>query len=127
MLDAVSTGLHPSAVISQLAEKYSVSERCLWSDWERREKWVSLLLGLEKYAGFCETVEQKLNAVQKAAWSIYVEASNDNARVGALRTVLESLEVHGNIVQTKDLLERLAKLEEVAHEQTRGKGEEGLH
>ena len=33
MLDAVSTGLHPSAVIVQLAEKCGVSERCLWSDW----------------------------------------------------------------------------------------------
>jgi hypothetical protein len=38
MLDAVSTGLHPAAVVGQLAEKYGVSERCLWSDWERREK-----------------------------------------------------------------------------------------
>ena len=33
MLDAVCTGLHPSAVISQLAEKYGVSETALWSDW----------------------------------------------------------------------------------------------
>jgi hypothetical protein len=36
MLDAVSTGFHPSAVVGQLAGKYGVSERCLWSDWERR-------------------------------------------------------------------------------------------
>ena len=35
MLDAVCTGLHPSAVIGQLAEKYSVSEKALWSDWLR--------------------------------------------------------------------------------------------
>ena len=27
MVDAVSTGLHPSAVITQLAEKYGVTER----------------------------------------------------------------------------------------------------
>jgi hypothetical protein len=116
MLDAVSTGLHPSAVIGQLAGKYQVSERCLWSDWERREKWVPLLLGLEKYAGFCDMIELKLNAVQKAAWSVYVEASNDNARVGALRSVLKSLEVHGNIIQTRDLLERLDKLEGLTKE-----------
>jgi hypothetical protein len=38
MLDAVCTGLHPSAVIGQLAEKYGVSEKALWSDWLRREK-----------------------------------------------------------------------------------------
>jgi len=29
MLDAVSTGLHPSAIVAQLAEKYRVSERAL--------------------------------------------------------------------------------------------------
>lgn len=128
MLDAVSTGLHPSAVVGQLAGKYGVSERCLWSDWQRRGKWVPLLLGLEKFAGFGEMVEQKLNAVQKAAWSIYLKASNDNARVGALRTVLEALEVHGNIVQTKEVIERLDRLEEVAEkQQKRGRGGGYLH
>ena len=74
MLDAVSTGLHPSAVVAQLAEKYGVSERALWSDWQRRDRWVPVLLGLEKYGGFAEMVEQKLGAVQKAAWSIYLKA-----------------------------------------------------
>jgi len=112
MLDAVSTGLHPSAVVGQLAGKYGVSERCLWSDWERRAKWVPVVLDLEKFAGFGDEVREKLNAVQKAAWSIYLKASNDNARVGALRTVLEALEVHGEIVQTAEVIERLTKLEE---------------
>jgi len=76
MLDAVSTGLHPSAVVGQLAGKHGVSERCLWSDWEKREKRVPLLLGLERFAGFGEVVEQRLNAVQKAAWSIDLKATN---------------------------------------------------
>ena len=123
MLDAVSTGLHPFAVVGQLAGKYGVSERCLWSDWERRGKWVPLLLNLEKYGGFVEMVEQKLNAVQKAAWSIYLKASNDNAWVGALRTVLDALEIHGSIVQTKEVIERLDRLEESAKKQMMVGGE----
>ena len=114
MLDAVSTGLHPSAVITQLADKYDITERALWNDWLRRDKWISLLLNLEKYAEFTEMIEQKLNAVQKAAWSVYLKASNDNARVGALRTVLESLEIHRDLVQTQDFIDRLEKLEEKA-------------
>jgi hypothetical protein len=114
MLDAVSTGLHPSAVISQLSEKYSVAEKALWSDWLRRDKWVPLLLNLEKYAEFTDMVEQKLNAVQKAAWSIYLHASNDSARVGALKAVLESLEIHGDLVLKRDILERLERVEELA-------------
>jgi hypothetical protein len=116
MLDAVCTGLHPSAVISQLAEKYGVSEKALWSDWLRREKWVPFLLELEKFADFSGMVVERLNGVQKAAWSIYLKASNDSARVGALRTVLEALEIHRDIVQTIDVLDRLDRLEEVAKE-----------
>jgi len=118
MLDAVSTGLHPSAVVAQLAEKYDVTERALWSDWQRREKWVPVLLSLEKYAGFAEMIEQKLNAVQKAAWSIYLKAGNESARVGALRTVLEALGIHRDIVQTRDVIERLGKLEEIAQKKS---------
>ena len=116
MLDAVCTGLHPSAVVSQLAEKYEVSEKALWSDWLRREKWVPLLLELESFGDFSGMVVERLNGVQKAAWSIYLQASNDSARVGALKTVLEALEIHRDLVQTMDVLERLDKLEEVAKE-----------
>jgi hypothetical protein len=64
MLDAVSNGLHPSAVISQLAEKYDVSEKALWSDWLRREKWVPFLLELEKFSEFSGMVVERLNGVQ---------------------------------------------------------------
>ncbi|MEJ2242199.1 MAG: hypothetical protein P8Y18_08665 [Candidatus Bathyarchaeota archaeon] len=60
---------------------------------------------------------ERLNRVQKAAWSIYLKASNDSARVGALRTVLEALEIHRDIVQTMGVLDRLDRLEEVAKEQ----------
>jgi len=128
MLDAVSTGLHPSAVVTQLAEKYGVTERALWCDWQRREKWVPVLLSLEKYAEFAEMIEQKLNAVQKAAWSIYLKAGNESARVGALRTVLESLEIHRDIVQTRDVIERLYKLEEIAQKpKMRGGHGRSLH
>jgi len=124
MLDAVSTGLHLSAVVAQLAEKYGVTERALWSDWQRREKWVPVLLNLEKYAEFTDVIEQKLGAVQKAAWSIYLKASNDSARVGALRTILEAVEIHRDIVQTRDIIDRLGKLEESAQNQKvhRGRG-----
>jgi len=79
ILEAISTGLNPSSVITQLGEKYDVTERALWSDWERREKWVPLLLSIERYAGFAEMVEQKLGAVQKAAWNVTWERSSPHS------------------------------------------------
>ena len=97
-----------------MGKKYDISEKALWSDWLRREKWVPFLLELEKFSDFSGMVVERLNSVQKAAWSIYLKASNDSARVGALRTVLEALEIHMDIVQTMDVLYRLDQLEEVA-------------
>lgn len=114
MLDTVCKGFHPAAVISQLSEKYHVSESCLWSDWKRREKWVPIVLGLEQYSGFAQVIESKLNAVQKAAWSIYLRSGNDNARVGALKIVLDSLEVHSNTVLSREIVSRLERVEELA-------------
>jgi hypothetical protein len=114
MLDTVCKGFHPSAVISQLAEKYHVSEGCLWTDWGRRKKWVPIILDLGKYSEFTQDMETKLNAVQKAAWSIYLRAENDNARVGALKVVLESLEIHSNAILSKEVISRLERVEGIA-------------
>ena len=112
MLDGVNSGMHLSVVVEQLAENYGVSERCLWSDWQRRGKWAPVLLGLEKYASFGDVAEVKLNSVQRAAWRIYVQSDNPSARVGALKVVLESLRFQSDLVVSKDILLRLARLEE---------------
>lgn len=119
MLDSVCKGFHPSSVISQLAEKYHVSARCLWCDWERRRKWVPTLLNLENYGEFAQEIETKLNAVQKAAWSTYLRTKNDNARVGALKVILESLEIHSNAVLSKEVMSRLREVEELAGKKTK--------
>jgi hypothetical protein len=120
MLDMILKGVHTSIIISQLAEKYKISERCLWSDWGRRAKWVPILLKLEKYAHFAETAELKLTAVQKAAWSIYHSAENDNARVGALKIVLDSLELQNNAILSGQILQRLKNVEDLADKKNRG-------
>jgi len=115
MFDLVCKGFHVSNVIDQLAEKYNVPEKCLWSDWERREKWIPIILSFEKYSGgFADEIETKLTAVQKAAWTTYMRTKNDNARVGALKIVLDSLELHSNTVLSKDILQRLENVEELA-------------
>ena len=119
MYDMVLKGFHPASVISQVAKEYQVTQRCLWSDWERRSEWIPILLSLEKYAEFTETLESKLNAVQKAAWRLYVNAGNDNARVGALKIVLDSLELQSNTLVTKDILQRLEHVEELTDKNTK--------
>ncbi len=114
MLDDITKGFHLSMVVPQLAEKYHVSEVCLYKDWERRGQWIPVLMGLDKFAEFTDVIESKLNAVQRAAWSLYLRADNDSARVGALKVVLDSLEIYSNTVLSKQVLERLERVEKLA-------------
>jgi len=112
MLDAVSTGLHSSVVVAQLASKYGISERALWSDWERRRGWVPFVLGLGKFADFADEVGQKLDAVQRAAWSLYLKASNDssarfdllhlNSQEGSSSAQIISLHVTNNSTESHE-------------------------
>ena len=48
--------------------------------------------------------------------------------MGALRPILEALEIHRDIVQTRDVIERLDKIEEMAQNQKmRRRSRSGLH
>ena len=71
-------------------------------------------MGLEKYSGFAEVIESKLNAVEKAAWSLFLRSDNDSARVGALKVILDSLEGYSNAVLSREIVSRLERVEELA-------------
>jgi hypothetical protein len=114
MLDLANKGVHPSVFIEQLAAEYKVSERCLWSDWERRGSWAPVLLGYEKYAGFVDMAESKLNSVQKYAWRVAVNSENPNAKVGALKIIADTVKTQSEIAAGKEILIRLERLEELA-------------
>ena len=111
MLDMVCKNFHPAFAVSQLALKYHVSEGILWNDWSRRKKWVPIILALAQYSGFAETMESKVNAVEKAAWMIFHSGDNDSAKVGALNVVLKSLNTYNNTVVSSLTLSRLEHLE----------------
>lgn len=111
MLESVGKGFHPAVVIEQLAKKYQVSEDSLWADWKRRKKWAPIILALQQYSGFSEMQGAKVNAVEKGAWSIFHNGDNDNAKVGALRVILEGIDSHYNIVLSNEMLSRLERIE----------------
>jgi len=112
MLDTVCKGFQPVVVVNQLAKKYNISEKTLWNDWGRREKWVPILLASRHFSGFAETQGAKVTLVEKGAWSIFHNGNNDNAKVGALKIILKSVEAHGNIVLSSDVLSRIEKIEQ---------------
>ena len=111
MLETVNKGFHPAVVIDQLAKKYQVSEDSLWADWKRRKKWAPIILALQQYCGFSEMQRATVNAVEKGAWSIFHNGDNDNAKVGALRVILDGVEAQYGILLSSDMLSRLERLE----------------
>ncbi len=53
----------------------------------------------------------KVNAVEKGAWSIFHNGNNENAKVGALKVILNGVEAHNNILLSSEMLSRLEHLE----------------
>lgn len=111
MLDNICKGFQLAAVVSQLATKYHISEKTLWSDWERRGKWAPAILALQHYSGFAEMQGTKVTLVEKGAWSIFHNGNNDSAKVGALKLILESIETRCNILLSSEVLSRIERIE----------------
>ena len=112
MLEFVNKGVHPAAAVSQLSQKYHVSESCLWSDWQRRRKWALQLKNAEHYDDFLKEQISKIDTVQKSAWAISYKAEGDSARVGALNTVLKGIELTCNLQVNSEILSRVKHVED---------------
>ncbi len=111
MLDNICKGFQLAAVISQLATKYHVSEKTLWSDYERRGKWAPVIFALQHFSGFAEMQGTKVTLVEKGAWSIFHNGDNDSSKVGALKVILDSVEVRCNILLSCEVLSRIERIE----------------
>lgn len=115
MLEARSKGIRIATIIEQMAPKYGVSERCLWTDWMRKDTWVQGLLDLEKYASFTDMLALNANAILTAAWQVLYNADGDNAKVGALNVLCRIVEDQEDTFkdrEDREVRERLESLEE---------------
>lgn len=119
-LDMAFSGLRCSKWIPTVAMEYGVSESAVWSDWGRRAIWLPQITQLDKAAFKISELISRLERASTKAYGLMITTPNENVRIGAARTVGSLSKIMFEIGSqagvypsiTKELLEKLAKLEE---------------
>lgn len=119
-LDMAFSGLRCSEWIPTVAMNYGVSESAIWSDWSRRDTWLPQITQLNKASFKISELIIRLERATTKAYGLMLTTANESVRIGAARTVgslsktLFDIGSQAGVYPsiTKELLEKLAKLEE---------------
>lgn len=106
--------MHLSVAVKQLAEKYHVSPRAVYGDWSRRGEWAGAFVDLRGSGTLLIDLVTRHEELYSRAFSAYAQADNSSARVGALRLLRELNLDLNDLAVSRDLLERVERLEEAA-------------
>jgi len=91
-------GMSVNRAAKVLSEEFHVSERQIWKDWRSMNTWAPALcqLGNEQKDEIFKYLNE-LDLLSKEVYRIYLNAKNDNARVGAvglyLKTIVTNIKV----------------------------------
>jgi len=107
-------GLSVTEIVKELSVKAQVSERTVYKDFQSRSFWQPTV---QQYEGLERTYHKNLNRLEqiyRKASLIYLNADNDNAKVGALRLMLDIVMRLHEIHVLPNILNRLRDVEEKA-------------
>lgn len=103
-----SRGIPPSKWTKELSQIYHVSPDTIWRDWNRRQIWLPVIANMKDPETVMSACVQENMQVKEAAWKLYHNGDNDNARAAALKIILE---VNDRLMEL-NILPRLEALEE---------------
>jgi hypothetical protein len=84
LLSLLSKGIKLKDAVDTLSEKYQVSPRDVYHDWEKREQWTRQITR-QKDPSYFDILLTGLQEIIRESWYLAKTADNDNAKVGALR------------------------------------------
>lgn len=93
LLENVARGVPISTVADALAKEYIVTTKQIVRDWQRREKWLPLIVHLDKPEFMLQSLFAEIMQARSGAWEAFNLAKankNENGMVGALRQIHES-------------------------------------
>lgn len=97
------------------ADKYDVSENCLYVDWFRRDRWLEEIVSFKNSKRTIQHLLIDLERIMKEAEILRYEADNDNCRLGALKLAayirFKLIDVFDRLGLAQDILSRVEALE----------------
>lgn len=106
MLNYVSKGIPLQVIVNDLAAEYERKPATIYKDFEKMATWAPQILTL-KDDKLAYALVNNIKQVIPNAWYEYKQADNSNAKIGALRLIMEAT------LKLAQLLQSLGKMEKV--------------
>ena len=121
LLKMEGLGFNQAEIVKHLSTKYQVSERQVYYDFQRRERWQPSFQQFQENENAIMRVINRYEHVYREAAFLKLNTSHDNVKLGTLRVMLEANKQLAETVVVPELMRRLGELEEKARKGTRVK------
>ena len=103
-------GFNQSEVVKHLSEKFAVSERAVYYDFEKRGEWQPTLLQLQDRDAVLRKVVNRYEQIYRKASFKFLQSQNENVQLGALKVMVEA---NNRLFNSTALVEVAREVEEL--------------
>ena len=104
-------GLSQPEIVKQLSQKFQVSARSVYRDFQLRSQWQPVLLQLKDQDKVIQKVINRYEQIYERAAFKHVTSQNENVQIGALKIMLDANSKICEAVVLSDVASRLKTLE----------------
>jgi hypothetical protein len=107
-------GLSQPEIVKQISDKFQVSARSVYRDFQLRGQWQPVLLQLNDRDKVMQKVINRYEQIYERAAFKHVTSQNENVQVGALKIMLEATGKLAEVLLLPDLIAKVEMLENQA-------------
>lgn len=104
-------GLSQPEIVKQLSQKFQVSARSVYRDFQLRSQWQPVLLQLKDQDKIMQKVINRYEQIYDRAAFKHVTSQNENVQIGALKIMLDANSRVCETLVLSDVAYRLKRLE----------------
>jgi FlaA1/EpsC-like NDP-sugar epimerase len=104
-------GLSQPDIVKQISEKFQVSAKSIYRDFQLRDQWQPILLQLKDRDKVMQKIINRYEQIYERAAFKHVTSQNENVQVGALKIMLDTNSRICEAVVLSDVVGRLKMLE----------------
>jgi hypothetical protein len=107
-------GLSQPEIVKQISEKFQVSARSVYRDFQLRNLWQPVLLQLKDRDKVMQKIINRYEQIYERAAFKHVTSQNENVQIGALKIMLEATGKLAEVLLLPDLIAKVEMLENQA-------------